>query len=234
MEVRINKFLADHGVASRRAVDELIVEKRVTVNGVTVEKLGRMICDEDRVAVDGREIVREQKHTVSILLNKPPDCITTVTDTHGRKTVLDYIESDVRMFPVGRLDKNTTGVLLLTNDGDLAHTLMHPRYSVEKKYRAYIDKIFLDKDKKVFETGVILEGIKTAPCTICFFQNDKRDVIVTLHEGKNRQIHRMFRALGYTVQKLERISYAGLDVRGVKQGSWRYLTKKEVESLKSQ
>ncbi len=232
MAARINKFLADHGIASRRAVDKLILERRVTVNGVILEKPGYMVRDKDRVAVDGKEITREAQQSVSMLLNKPLDCIATAKDTHGRKTVLDYIESDVRVFPIGRLDKNTTGVLILTNDGDLAHTLMHPRYSVEKVYRTYINKAFGDRDKKTFEAGIVLDGAKTAPCSARFFHNDRRDVIITLHEGKNRQIHRMFRALGFTVQKLERIRYANLDARGLKQGEWRYLTKKEVENLK--
>lgn len=232
MEVRINKFLADHGIASRRTIDRLIMEKRVTVNGVILEKPGRMIGEKDRVTVDGKEIVRAHTHHVYILLNKPTDCITTVTDTHARKTVLDYVKIKSRVFPIGRLDKDTTGVLILTNDGDLANRLMHPRYSVEKVYRAYVDRAITEKEKKFFESGVVLDGKKTAPCNIRFFGNDKRDCVITLYEGKNRQIHRMFCALGIAVQKLERVRYSGLDVRALKQGEWRYLSEKELESLK--
>ncbi|MDO8489889.1 MAG: pseudouridine synthase [bacterium] len=232
MEVRINKFLADHGIASRRAIDVLIVEKRIKVNGSILQKPGYMVSDDDRVVVDGKEIGRKLKKNVYILLNKPSDCVTTAKDSHGRKTVLDCVESEARVFPIGRLDKNTTGVLILTNDGDLANTLMHPRYSVEKVYRAYIDREFMDRDVQIFEAGISLDGKKTSPCSARFFQHDRRDVIVTLHEGKNRQIHRMFGALGYRVQKLERIRYAGLEVGVLKQGEWRYLTVKEVEFLK--
>lgn len=232
MKMRINKFLADHGVASRRAIDKLILEKRVMVNGVVLEKPGRLICDEDRVSVDGKRIVRRPKEHSTILLNKPLNCITTAKDPHGRKTVLDCVESGLRLFPIGRLDSTTTGALLLTNDGDLAYALMHPRFEVEKKYRAYIDRSFTKKDAEAFETGIVLDGKKTAPCTIRFLQGDKRDLLITLHEGKNRQIHRMLGALGYDVQRLERVSYAGLDVDGLKQGEWRHLTTKEVEALR--
>ncbi len=231
MKIRINKFLADHGIASRRAVDKLISEKRVRVNGIVLQKPGYIVCETDRVAIDGKEIIHESKQYVYILLNKPDNCVTTVKDTHGRKTVLDYIKNESRIFPIGRLDKNTTGVLLLTNDGDFAHALMHPRYSVEKVYRATINKAFTEKDKKIFERGIILDSKRTAPCKTHFFRNNKKEVIVSLHEGKNRQIHRMFGALGYVVQKLERIGYAGLDANGLQQGEWRHLTKKEIELL---
>lgn len=230
--VRINKFLAEHGIASRRAIDELISKKRITVNGVLLEKPGCLVGENDFIVVDGKKIIKKQKKNVSILLNKPLNCITTASDPHGRKTVMSYIKSDVRVFPIGRLDKNTTGVLILTNDGDLANTLMHPKYSVEKMYHATLNKEFTDTHKKVFEMGVVLDGVNTAACSTRFLKNDRRQVIVTLHEGKNRQIHRMFGALGFTVQKLERIRYAGLDARGVKEGEWRYLTEKEVEGLK--
>lgn len=231
--IRINKFLADHGVASRRAVDELIARGRVAVNGEVLEKPGRMIGENDRVTVDKKEIRQKLAGSVYILLNKPLDCITTTKDTHGRKTVLDYVKSDVRVFPIGRLDKNTTGALLLTNDGDLAHMLMHPRYSVEKEYRAHIDRVLEEKDKKIFENGIMLDGVKTSCCVIRLFQNDKTDVVITIHEGKNRQIHRMFGSLGYKVQQLERIRYADLSIRGLQQGEWRHLTAKEVDGLKN-
>ncbi len=241
MDVRINKFLADHGIASRRAIDTLISKKRIRVNGVILSKPGYIVHESDRITVDGKEIIKKQKKNVYILFNKPSDCVTTVKDTHGRKTVLDYIQSDVRVFPIGRLDKDTTGVLILTNDGECAHTLMHPRYSVEKIYRAHIHKALGDEDKKLFEDGIVLKeqsarggpafGGKTAPCKTSFFKKNRRDVVITLHEGKNRQIHRMFGALGYAVEKLERIRYAGLDAGDLKQGEWRHLTKKEAESL---
>ena len=232
MATRINKYLAEYGIASRRAIDRLILEKRIRVNGVILEKPGCMIHDGDRVAVDGRELVEKKKQSVVILLNKPLDCIVTAQDTHGRNTVLDFVKTSFRVFPIGRLDKNTTGVLLLTNDGDLANTLMHPRYSVEKVYRAILNQDFTEKSKKEFESGIMLDGKKTAPCTARFFKNDRRDVMITLHEGKNRQIHRMFGVLGYQVQKLERIRYAGFEVGELRPGEWRYLTMEEVKSLR--
>ncbi|MDP2631098.1 MAG: pseudouridine synthase [Candidatus Uhrbacteria bacterium] len=232
METRINKFLADRGIASRRAIDELIAQKRIAVNGAILEQPGVKVSETDVVTVDGKQI-EEKMHTHEyVLFNKPADCITTASDTHGRKTVLDYVKIDVRVFPVGRLDKNTTGVLLLTNDGDLANMLMHPRYSVEKVYRVGLDKLFTERDRKRFEGGIMLDDKKTAPCKAQYFHNEKRDIFVTLHEGRNRQIRRMFNALGYAVEKLDRTSYAGLTAGRLKRGEWRYLTKKEVDMLR--
>ncbi|MEK7619484.1 MAG: pseudouridine synthase [Patescibacteria group bacterium] len=232
MEIRINKFLADQGIASRRGSDQLILEKRISVNGVILEKPGHVICDTDRVALDGKEIVRKSKQGVFILLNKPANCVTTAKDTHGRKTVLDCVQSESRIFPIGRLDIHTTGVLILTNDGDLANALMHPRYSIEKEYRAYLDRALTDKDMNKLESGIMLDGVKTSRSRIRFLGKDRREVIVTLHEGKNRQIHRMFGTLGYSVEKLERIRYAGLESGDLKRGEWRHLTEEEIESLK--
>jgi pseudouridine synthase len=233
MEIRINKFLADHGIASRRAIDALIAEKRIAINGVPLEKPGAKVRSSDIITLDGKRIIVETKRYVTILLNKPTDCITTARDTHGRKTVLDYIKVRSRVFPIGRLDKNTTGVLLLTNDGDLSNMLMHPRYSIEKIYRAYLDKPLDSRHKNEFESGLVLDGKKTAPCTVRSIHGNRRDVFVTLHEGKNRQIHRMFAVLGYRVQKLERTRYAGLSAEGLQPGEWRYLEKKEVDQLRS-
>ncbi len=233
MEIRINKFLADHGIASRRAIDAWIADKRIAVNGIPLEKPGAKVKSSDIITLDGKRIIVETKKHITILLNKPTDCITTTRDTHGRKTVLDYVKVRARVFPIGRLDKNTTGVLLLTNDGDLSNMLMHPRYAIEKIYRAYLDKPLDSRHKKEFGTGVVLDGKKTAPCTVCIVHGNKRDACVTLHEGKNRQIHRMFAALGYSVQKLERTRYAGLSAEGLQPGEWRYLEKKEVDQLGS-
>lgn len=232
--MRINKFLADQGVDSRRAIDALILEKRIKVNGITLEKPGYSVLEKDQITLDGKVIGKKVKQEyVYILLNKPTDCITTVKDTHGRKTVLDYVSIQQRIFPIGRLDKNTTGVLILTNDGECANTLMHPRFLVEKVYHAYLDKVFTDRDRKIFETGIMLDKKMTSPCTTRFIRNNKRDVVISLHEGKNRQIHRMFGSRGYIVQKLDRMSYARLTASGLKQGEWRYLTQKEILFLKN-
>ncbi len=232
MLTRINKFLADRGIASRRAIDEYIKKKRITVNGDILQKPGYLVREADVILLDGKKIPMKSHPFVYILFNKPENCITTAQDTHDRETVFDYIDTDVRVFPIGRLDKNTTGVLIFTNDGELTNQLMHPRYTVEKVYRAYLGKPLIDKDKHILEAGVTLDHKRTAPCNISFMGDDKQDVNVTIHEGRNRQVHRMFNLLGYSVQKLDRIQYAGLTAKGLKKGSWRYLTKKEVDSLR--
>jgi len=232
MKVRINKFLADHGIASRRAIDEMISRGRIGLNGTVLAHFGEKVDSSDIITIDGKKIKITQKKNNIILFNKPENCITTSADTHGRTTVLDYIKTDTRMFPVGRLDRNTTGVLLVTNDGDLANALMHPRHVVEKVYRAHLDKPFLERDRKVFEDGVIIDKKKTAPSQARINKDDRRDIIVTIHEGRNRQIHRMFNLLGYSVETLDRILYAGLGVDHLKRGEWRYLTKKEIDQLK--
>lgn len=233
MPSRINKFLAEHGVASRRAVDEMIVHGRIAINGSRIEKPGYIVKEGDSISIDGKAVSAETRRArIYILLNKPAGCITTSKDTHGRKTIFDYVKVKERIFPVGRLDKDTTGVLLLTNDGELANALMHPRHGVEKVYRAELNKPFAVSDKKLFEKGILLDNKKTARCATRFFHNNKRDVIITLHEGRNRQIHRMFNILGYMVQKLNRISYAGMNAGQLKQGEWRYLSNKEINSLR--
>lgn len=231
MHIRINKYLADNGIASRRAIDKLISDGRITVNGVVLVKPGYIVKDEDVILFDGKKIKIGLKKNVYILFNKPTGCITTNTDTHGRKTVLDYIGCGARVFPIGRLDKDTTGVLLLTNDGDLAHKLMHPKYSVEKIYQAYLDKPLTSEHKKRFESGIMLDAKKTTPCVVKYVDSAKRDVVVTLHEGRNRQIHRMFNILGYKVERLDRTCYAGLGFGSVKRGEWRNLTDKEINKL---
>lgn len=233
MKVRINKYLADHGIASRRAIDKLIAEKRITVNGNILDKPGMKVGEDDIIEIEGKRIgnTAKKKH-VYILLNKPARCITTSSDPQGRKTVLDYVRCGTRVFPIGRLDKDTTGALLLTNDGELANRLMHPKYSVEKIYQALLDKPLTAKDKKLFESGILLAGKVTARCTIRHVKEDRKNVLVTLHEGMNRQIHRMFKGLGYRVEELERIQYASLIIRGLARGEWRYLTNKEVDTLK--
>ncbi len=166
MRIRINKYLADKGIASRRAVDDFIAERRIAVNGVVLDKPGAMVGEEDVITIDGKRISTESKKNVYILFNKPMGCITTNSDTHGRKTVAEYVRCGVRIFPIGRLDKDTTGVLLLTNDGELANRLMHPKYSVEKLYQAHLDKPMTEAHKKRFESGIMLDVKKTVPCAV--------------------------------------------------------------------
>jgi len=231
--VRLNKYLAMCGVASRRKADELIQQGRVAVNDQVVTQLGVKINPEkDKVTVDGK-IVKPEEKLVYIVLNKPKDCITTVKDEKGRRTVLDLVKVKQRIFPVGRLDRNTTGVLLLTNDGELAYRLMHPKYKVEKAYKVAIDKPIKPEDIEKLKRGIMLDGRKTQSCDVYILPNSQnKELGITIREGRYRQIRRMFEKLGYKVLKLHRVSFGGITVSGMKRGEWRYLTEKEIKKLK--
>jgi pseudouridine synthase len=231
--MRLNKFLATGGVASRRGADELITEGHVRVNGRVVTALGTRIDPEaDKVFVDEHQIVLLDE-PVYIVFNKPKDCITTAKDERGRTTVMDYVKVKERVFPVGRLDRNTTGVLLLTNDGEFANRLMHPRHQIKKAYTVTLDKPLERPDAAKLQAGIRLSDGKTEPAEIHFIPTGKNKVIgVVIHEGKNRQVHRMFEALDYAVAKLDRVAYAGITYEGVPRGRWRKLTRQEERSLK--
>ncbi len=231
--IRLNKYLAMCGVASRRKADELIQQGRVAVNGQVTTQLGVKINPQkDRVTVDGK-LVKPEEKLVYIVLNKPKDCVTTVKDEKGRRTVLDLVKVKQRIFPVGRLDRNTTGVLLLTNDGELAYRLMHPKYKVEKAYKAEIDKPIKREDLEKLKRGIMLDGRMTEACDVYILPNsDNKEIGITIHEGRYRQIRRMFERLGYKVRKLHRVSFGGITVSGMKRGEWRYLTEKEIKKLK--
>ncbi len=231
--VRLNKYLAMCGVASRRKADELIQQGKVAVNGQVITQLGVKINPKkDKVTVDGKPVKPEEK-LVYIVLNKPKDCITTVKDEKGRRTVLDLVKVKQRIFPVGRLDRNTTGVLLLTNDGELAYRLMHPKYKVEKAYKVEIDKPIKPEDLEKLRRGIMLDGRMTEACDVYILPNsDNKEIGITIHEGRYRQIRRMFERLGYKVRKLHRVSFGGITVSGMKRGEWRYLTEKEIKKLK--
>ncbi len=231
--MRLNKFLANAGIASRRKADEMIQTGKVEVNGKLITELGFKIDPlKDKVVVGGR-IARLNRRKIYILLNKPKDAISTTHDELERRTVIDLIGLDERIYTVGRLDRNTTGVLLLTNDGELAHRLMHPAFGVEKEYLAKLDKKITRADLQKLKSGLRLSdtGEKTSPCEAQIV-DDGYTVWLKLHEGKNRQVHRMFWTLGYNVKKLERIAYAGLTPKGLQRGQWRYLLPKEVEHLR--
>ena len=231
---RINKVLADAGVASRRAADAMIAEGRVQVNGKVVTELGTRVTMTDRVSVDGKIIADPARH-VYILLNKPKDTITTTKDERGRRTVLDLVEYHDRIYPVGRLDRNTTGILLLTNDGDLAHRMMHPRYQVERFYEVVLDRPLEQKHAKKIAAGVELDnGDTTQPCDLFVEERDAKHVSILLREGKNREVRRLFEAFDYEVIRLHRSMYAGLTTRGLARGEWRYLTRKELSALRRQ
>jgi pseudouridine synthase len=182
--------------------------------------------------VDGKLISDPERH-VYILLNKPKDTITTTSDEKGRRTVLDLIDARERIYPVGRLDRNTTGVLLLTNDGDLANRLMHPRHGVARLYDVVLDKPLELRDARAITAGVELEnGDKTQPCEIDMEDRDRQHLRITLYEGKNREVRRLFEHFGYEVTRLDRKLYAGLSARGLARGEWRRLERKEISSLR--
>ena len=230
--MRLNRFLARAGVGSRRESDGIIAAGRVRVNGEVTTEMGVRVLDSDRVEVDGQPI--RPTNLAYILLNKPTDAITTVSDDRGRRTVLDLVTIPDRiksaLFPVGRLDRNTTGALLLTTDGDLAHRLMHPSYGAVKTYKVTSDAALTASDADRLLRGVDLEdGPARADHALLL---DERTLALQLHEGRNRQVRRMIEALGRKVVALERIEYAGLDLEGLKRGRWRRLEEHEINALR--
>jgi len=230
---RLNKYLADCGVASRRKCDELIKQKRVAVDGEIIQSLGYKIDETTAVVtVDGHKVSLVDKF-IYFLLNKPRGYVTTASDERGRKTVLDLIPDKSRVFPVGRLDKESTGALLLTNDGDLAYKLTHPKYDVEKVYRVLLNQPITEKHVKKLETGIMLEDGVTRPCRVKVISKDKCRVELTLMEGRNREIRRMLQALDYKVSKLKRIQFATLTLNKLAPGKWRTLTKEEITKIRT-
>ena len=225
--MRLNAYLARAGIASRRGADELIKAGRVTVNGVRGE-LNTFVQATDAVLVDGREVGRQALRHV--LLNKPRGTITTARDPEGRPTVVDLVKGDVRVVPVGRLDRDTTGVLLLTNDGPLAHRLAHPRYGIEKTYVAEVRGEPSDETLARLAAGVELEDGPTAQARVRRLGPSRVELV--LHEGRNRQVRRMFEAVGHPVERLRRSRYAGLGPGRLKPGDWRELTRDEVRRLR--
>ncbi len=229
---RLNKAIADAGIASRRGADEIIAEGRVKLNGRVVTELGTRVVAGDMITVDGKPI-GDPERLIYFLLNKPKDTITTTSDEKGRRTVLDLIDSRERVYPVGRLDRNTTGVLLLTNDGDLANRLMHPRYRIPRVYNVVLDKPLDLRDARKITGGVTLEnGDETQECEIDMEDRDRSHVTITLYEGKNREVRRLFEHFGYEVIRLDRKVYAGISTRGLARGEWRRLERKEVSMLR--
>ena len=232
---RLQKVIAHAGVASRRKAEEMILEGKVKVNGKVVKELGVKVSNSDTVEVGGIPLEKEQP--VYFLFYKPRGIISSVTDDKGRKTVTDYFpEIKERIYPVGRLDYDTSGILLLTNDGDFANLLMHPRNEIEKEYIAKVKGIPLRENLKALEKGILLEDGKTAPARTKVISFDKKKgtsiVQLTIHEGKNRQVRRMFEAIGNPVVKLRRERYGFLDLRGLQAGDARELTAHEVKQLR--
>ncbi len=228
--MRLNKFLATAGVASRRSCDEIIAEGRVEINGIKVTDLATVVDSElDRVTVDGKDAYIKSTD-VYILLHKPLNYVTTVKDEKGRDSVIDLVKINDRVFPVGRLDSDTTGLLLLTNDGELAYRLAHPKFGVDKTYIAGLSRKVDEKDLAELRRGVNLIDGKTAPCKAVKIA--KEVVQISIHEGKNKQVKRMFRKLGYKVRTLHRSQYGPLHLGKLKYGMWRNLKSNEVSALK--
>ncbi len=231
--LRLNKFLANAGVCSRREADEFIQAGVVTVNGEVVTELGTKILRTDEVKFHDTPVSLEKK--VYVLLNKPKDYVTTSDDPQQRKTVMDLVK-DVcpeRIYPVGRLDRNTTGVLLLTNDGDLASKLTHPKFLKKKVYHVHLDKNLTSHDMDLIREGITLEdGEIKADAVEYADEHDKSQVGIEIHSGKNRIVRRIFESLGYRVTKLDRVQFAGLTKKNLRRGDWRFLTEKEVDMLR--
>ena len=225
--MRLNAYLARSGVASRRASDELIKGGRVRVNGVPGE-LNTVVADGDLVEVDGHAV--SQQGLAYVLLNKPAGVVTTVRDPQGRPTVVSLVAHEARIVPVGRLDIDTTGALLLTNDGPLAHRLMHPHYGVEKVYEIEVEGKPSDGVIRRLAEGVELEDGPTAPAGVRRLGPSWLEII--LHEGRNHQVKRMCEAVGHPARRLHRSRYAGLDLRGMRRGAWREVTRAEVDGLR--
>src|SRR5690554_990840 len=228
---RLQKVMAHAGIASRRKAEQLILEGRVKVNGETVRELGRKVSPEDFIEVDGKPIREEKK--VYILLNKPVGYISTVDDPRGRRTVLDLV-ADVkeRVYPVGRLDYDTSGLLILTNDGELTYKLTHPSFEVKKTYLVEVEGK-PGKELARLEKGVMLSDGMTAPAAVAEVKTDKNSTsfLLTIHEGRNRQVRRMCEAIGYPVKSLKRIKFAFLELADLPEGKYRYLTEKEIKNL---
>lgn len=232
-EIRLNKYLANAGIASRREADELIKNGFVKVNGKIVSEVGTKVKKSDVVKFKNK-IIDFEKH-VYILLNKPKGVLTTVSDDRGRKTVLDFFRGKVeeRIYPVGRLDKDSTGILLLTNDGDLTKKLTHPKYNKKKIYHVFLNKELEKKDAESLVAGIKLEDGFMKFDTLAYPDpKSKKDIGIEIHSGRNRIIRRMFAELKYDVIKLDRVYFAGLTKKDLKRGKWRFLTQNEIVNLK--
>ena len=231
--IRLNKYIANAGICSRREADTFIAAGNVTVNGKVVTQMGHKVKRTDDVRFDGRRLLPEKKEYV--LLNKPKNFITTTRDEKGRKTVMQLIGSATknRLYPVGRLDRNTTGLLLFTNDGEMAKKLTHPKYNQKKIYHVFLENNLKAQDMKKLASGINLEDGFIKPDGISYVNPEsKAEVGIEIHSGRNRIVRRMFESLGYTVVKLDRVFFAGLTKKNLPRGKWRFLTEKEISILK--
>lgn len=230
--IRLNRFIANSGICSRREADEYIVQGLVTVNGQTVTELGTKVFQTDEVRFEGKLLQGEDK--VYIIMNKPKNCVTTTDDPHARKTVIDLIAGKCpqRVYPVGRLDRDTTGVLLLTNDGEMTEKLTHPSYKKKKIYHVFLDRNLSQADFDKILKGVYLDDGMINADALSYIDGDQTQVGIEIHSGRNRIVRRIFEALGYKVEKLDRVYFAGLTKKNLRRGQWRFLTEKELAILK--
>lgn len=230
---RLQKIIAASGIASRRKAEDLIREGRVKVNGIIVTELGTKVTGKEEISVDGVILSKEEK--VYFLLNKPRGVVTTTDDEKKRKTVVDLIETEKRIYPVGRLDYDTTGALILTNDGDFANRLMHPSFHMDKVYLAKVKGILKGEQINALKNGVLIDGKKTEKARVKLRKVDTKKntcmIELTIHEGHNHQVKKMFEAIGFEVEKLTRLRFGFLDVKKLKSGEYRSLTPKEVSQF---
>lgn len=231
---RLNKYLASLGICSRREVKQLLKKKVVTVNGQQVKEPGiRINSQTDEVKINGNKL--KPPHLVYFLLNKPKDIVSTTADEYGRKNVISLIRTKERIYPVGRLDKDTTGLIILTNDGEFTNLLTHPKYHIDKTYRLTIDGLITNEQLRALRNGVLLDDGITAPAKVSLFKTNNKFsyLTMTIHEGRNRQIRRMCETVGIRLKKLQRIMFGTLTIGQLLEGNYRELSKKEIEMLKN-
>jgi len=241
MKLRLQKLIANAGVTSRRKAEELIAAGKVTVNGIVVTELGAKAKLSDKITVNGKPLKGKPNKKTYIILNKPEGVVTTVTDPFGRPTVMDYIEEftkeEIRLYPVGRLDFETSGLIIMTNDGDFTNTLTHPKYQIAKTYIAIVKGVPTANKLNEFAKGLLIEGQKTAPCEVNILPTSKgkqkvnreTKLSITIREGRNRQVRKMCEAIGHDVINLKRVSIGALKLENLPSGKWRYLTPREVK-----
>ncbi len=232
-EIRLNRYIAGSGLCSRREADEIIKQGFIFVNGKQVKDLGTKVTLDDDVRYKGKKLSAEKK--VYILLNKPAGYVTTVEDPHAEHTVIELVKDacSERVYPVGRLDKDTTGLLLLTNDGELTKKLTHPKYERKKIYHVFLDKPVIKADLLKIAGGIELDGVSIAADAVAYADpEDKKQIGIEIHSGQNRVIRKLFESMGYRVKKLDRVYYAGLTKKNLPRGKWRFLTVKELVMLK--
>ena len=231
--IRLQKAISDSGFCSRRKAEEYIIKGKVIVNGNKVTELGTKVSDKDEIIVDGNQIVKQEKEYY--VLYKPRGVISSTSDEKGRKTVISFFDSNKRLYPIGRLDYDTTGVILITNDGEFANLMMHPKSNIEKTYIAKLEGIIDGYSIKKIKSGVVIDGVKCTPDRVKLKSIDKKSntciVEITIHDGKNHEVKKMFESVNFNVLKLKRESFGFITLAGLKSGEYRKLTLKEVKQL---